>query len=65
MECAELLDYINHDKLKGVVLAHLSEVNNDPQVALRSMTENMKTKLSPEANLSLAWQDRVGEMLSV
>lgn len=64
VECAGLLDDINHNDLKGVVLAHLSEVNNDPQVALRSLTKNMKTKLPFEANLSLAWQDRAGEMLS-
>jgi len=64
VECAQLLDDINHADLKGVVLAHLSETNNDPQLALRSLTKNMKTKLPPGVGLSLAWQNRAGEMLS-
>ena len=64
VECAGLLDDINHDGLKGVVLAHLSEVNNDPQVAFQSVTKNMKTKLPPEVGLSLSWQNRAGKMLS-
>lgn len=64
VECAELLDDINHENLKGVVLAHLSEVNNDPQLALQSVTKSMKSSFSSETSLSLGWQNRVGEMLS-
>ncbi len=35
IESAELLDEIIHPGLEGVFLAHLSEVNNDPEVAHR------------------------------
>ena len=35
VESAELLDEIIHPGLEGVFLAHLSEVNNDPEVAHR------------------------------
>jgi phosphoribosyl 1,2-cyclic phosphodiesterase len=35
VESAELLDEIIHSGLEGIFLAHLSEVNNDPEVAHR------------------------------
>lgn len=64
-DCAELLEEIYHEELKHVVLGHLSEVNNDPQLAYNSVVEKMKNSLHPEMSISLAWQDRVGEMLCV
>lgn len=41
-ESAALLDEIMHDGLEGVFLAHLSEVNNDPAVALEVTKETIE-----------------------
>lgn len=64
-DCAELLGDIYHEGLQTVVLAHLSEVNNNPEIAYRSMMESMGARFHRAMNLSLAWQDRVGEMVVV
>ncbi len=64
-DCAALLDDVFHDDLKCVVLAHLSEVNNSPQVAFESVTGRMKKTLHPDIKISLARQDGAGEMLEV
>jgi phosphoribosyl 1,2-cyclic phosphodiesterase len=65
LECAELLDDICHDGMEAVVLAHLSEVNNAPQVAYESVTGGMKSSFQPDINFSLACQNRVGKMIAV
>ena len=64
-DCADLLDDIYHDGLQKVVLAHLSEENNRPDLAYGSLIERMKNRLHPEFELSMSWQDRVGEMVAV
>lgn len=64
-ECGELLDEIYHDGLQHIILGHLSEVNNDPGLAYRLVTEKMKGRLHPGMRLSMAWQDKVGEMAAV
>lgn len=64
-ECAGLLDDVYHDGLQGVVLAHLSEINNNPETAYRSVLGRMKKRFHPEVRVSLARQNRVGEMVEV
>ncbi|MBE9504831.1 MAG: MBL fold metallo-hydrolase [Proteobacteria bacterium] len=64
-DCMELIDDVYHDELQHIVLGHLSEVNNDPQLAYGLVAEKMKDRFHSEVNLSLAWQDKVGEMVEV
>ena len=64
-ECADLLDDIYHDGLQKVILAHLSEENNRPDLAYDSLMKRMENKFHPELKVSMSWQDRVGEMVAV
>ena len=64
-DCADLLDDIYHDGLQKVVLAHLSEENNRPDLAYDSIIKKMEKRFHPEVKISIAKQDRVGEMMVV
>ncbi|MDT8318329.1 MAG: MBL fold metallo-hydrolase [bacterium] len=64
-DCADLLDDIYHDGLQKVVLAHLSEENNRPDLAYDSILKKMGGRFHPELELSIAKQDRVGDMVEV
>ena len=55
-----LLDEIQHDQLKYVVLAHLSETNNTPDIAYQTVGEAI-TRC--RAHLSVALQERCGELI--
>ncbi len=55
-----LLNEIQHDQLKHVVLAHLSETNNTPETAYQTVGEGI-TKC--RAHLSVALQERCGELI--
>ena len=45
---AEFVQSIFHSDLERVVLAHLSEINNTPQTALRCLVEKADCRLDPE-----------------
>jgi len=62
-DCAALLKDIFHDDIKGLALAHLSEVNNRPDTAYSSVLSAIKERLHPDIKLTLASQNRAGEML--
>ena len=64
-DCADLLDDIYHDGLQKVVLAHLSDENNRPDLAYDSILKTMGKIFHPEVKVSIARQDRVGEMMAV
>ena len=64
-DCADLLDDIYHEGLQKVILAHLSEENNRPDLAYDSILKRMSKRFHPEVEVSIAMQDRVGEMLAV
>jgi len=64
-DCARLLEDIHHEGLREVVLAHLSEINNSPDIAYNSITAGMKGRLHPDLKVSLARQDRAGVMVEV
>lgn len=55
-----LLSEIQHDRLKHVVLAHLSETNNTPETAYQTVSEGI-TRC--RVHLSVALQDRCGELI--
>ena len=55
-----LLEEIQHEKLAHVVLAHLSETNNTPDTAYKTVAPAL-TKCAPI--LSVALQDRCGELI--
>lgn len=55
-----LLNEIQHDQLQYVVLAHLSETNNTPETACKTVGEAI-TRC--RAHLSVALQDKCGELI--
>ncbi|MBU2537050.1 MAG: MBL fold metallo-hydrolase [Proteobacteria bacterium] len=70
-DAAGFLAAILHDGLEHVVLSHLSESNNRPHLAQEAMNvvlEKLREehgKLKPVPVISLAHQDRVGEVISL
>ncbi|RZB33601.1 MAG: hypothetical protein SRB2_03880 [Desulfobacteraceae bacterium Eth-SRB2] len=55
-----LLKEVQHDRLKYVILAHLSETNNTPQKALSEVGRAMN---HCNAQLDVATQDECGALL--
>lgn len=66
-DAAHFIGDLLHDRLQHVVLAHLSETNNKPELAFTAVTgylATMKNGLSlPE--ISLAWQGSPGVMVKL
>ena len=67
LEAARFLKAIAHAGLGHVVLAHLSETNNRPALALDVVTNELYGGLNghPWPRVSLAGQERVGEVVHV
>jgi len=65
LACTELVDDIYHDNLKSIVLAHLSEVNNSPDLAYKTLMARMKDRFHPEMKVSMACQEQAGEMVVI
>lgn len=64
-ESAELLDEIMHSDLNAVFLAHLSEVNNDPDLALGVARKLLHSREICSPRLLLGDQYRASELLTV
>lgn len=68
MEAATFLQELAHEKLQHVVLAHLSEENNHPEIALhaalKALHGNSHCKETP-IRISVAGQAYVGELISL
>ena len=65
-DAAHFICSLLHADLQHVVLAHLSETNNDPTLAYETVTSIVQEKTngkSPE--ISLSWQDRPGDFVSL
>jgi len=58
-EAATLLKENTNGRLQWACLCHLSDKNNDPQLALQTHHEILGTTLP----ISVAWRDRVGQLL--
>ena len=52
-------------KTKKVFLAHLSEQNNTPEIALNCLKDTLKKKQIDFNNISIAMQDEVSESVTV
>jgi phosphoribosyl 1,2-cyclic phosphodiesterase len=63
-EGAALLSKLHHADLREVVLAHLSEVNNTPELA-KTETEAALAQLDSDANLNLACQNRPSLVIEI
>jgi phosphoribosyl 1,2-cyclic phosphodiesterase len=64
-ESADLLDEIIHPELEAVFLAHLSEVNNDPAIALDSAKRLVQSRNICSPRLIIGDQYRSSELLTV
>ncbi|HEX2769755.1 MAG TPA: MBL fold metallo-hydrolase [Geobacteraceae bacterium] len=64
-DSAALLDEIIHPGLEAVLLAHLSEVNNDPVIALDAATKLVQSRNICSPRLIIGDQYRVSEMFQV
>jgi phosphoribosyl 1,2-cyclic phosphodiesterase len=64
-ESAQLLDEIVHPELEGIFLAHLSEVNNDPEIALNVASALLEVQNICSPRLIVGHQHRVSEFLTV
>jgi phosphoribosyl 1,2-cyclic phosphodiesterase len=67
-DAASFLVELIHDGLEHVVLAHISETNNTPELALATVTERLREYAGASGEpcrivVSLAHQDRVGELV--
>ena len=63
-DAAELLDGILHRGLQHVVLAHLSETNNLPEIAYRKAADVLRDRLNLET-IKISDQDQPTELLIV
>ncbi len=61
-DSAALLQGIRHDRLRHVILAHLSETNNTPQRALTTVQEAMD---HTDVQVSVATQEKGSDLLSL
>lgn len=65
-QAAELLSELVHCGLKHVVLAHLSQVNNRPEVAFASASDALRRAgQGAEVRISVAPRKTLGEVLSI
>ncbi len=66
IQASELLGELIHHRLKHVVLAHLSQVNNRPEVAFESAADIVKKQGAEEdVRVSVAPRKIVGEVLRI
>jgi phosphoribosyl 1,2-cyclic phosphodiesterase len=62
---ADLLHGLLHQGLEQVVLAHISETNNRPELVRQSVQQVLAGVGGCLPRISLGWQDRAGELLSL
>ena len=68
IEAATFLHELVHEKLQHVVLAHLSEENNQPEIALQAALDSLQTNpycKETAIRISVASQGCVGELVSL
>ena len=61
LQCVQYLEKIVGDKTKYIVLAHLSEQNNNPSLAL----DNVKDKLNSNIKIMVADQNENTELIEI
>ncbi|MHC1697881.1 MAG: MBL fold metallo-hydrolase [Geobacteraceae bacterium] len=65
VESAELLTEVMHPKLEGVFLAHLSEANNHPEIALEVCRNKLSGTTICSPRIFVGKQQSVSEVLSL
>lgn len=63
-QSAHLLSKVYHDELQHVVLAHLSQVNNDPKIAYKEAAEVLKHKGNSHTEIHLAPRYFIEEVIN-
>lgn len=63
-QAAAVISQIAHPALKNIILAHLSEQNNNPQLALKNMSDFLQS-IRLEANLHVALQETTSPLFDV
>ncbi|MDH3359412.1 MAG: MBL fold metallo-hydrolase [Desulfobulbaceae bacterium] len=61
-EAAQFIDSLKHEHLRHVVLAHISDTNNHPDLVWAAVRGAMPDNMP---NISLACQEQVGEVVSL
>ena len=64
-ESAQVLDEIIHPELAGIFLAHLSEVNNDPSIALNTAAVLLEQRNICSPRLIIGNQHHITEVVTV
>jgi phosphoribosyl 1,2-cyclic phosphodiesterase len=64
-QAADLLCVVSHKDLRHVVLAHLSETNNQPRKARHKAAKTLKECCLGEANISISKQDEPGPIIEL
>lgn len=65
LQSSALLNSLCHDHLKYVVLAHLSEQSNNPEVAYTQAKKVLKNRNTNGIHLSVAPRSTIGEVLTL
>lgn len=63
IQSAELVGQLINDRLKAVVLAHLSEINNTPEAALRHTSDVLDREGAQHVRISVAPRKHTGEVI--
>ncbi|WP_123291339.1 MBL fold metallo-hydrolase [Desulfosoma caldarium] len=61
-ECCDLLQEVNHRNLQVVVLAHLSEINNDPRLVRDTLGQKLRREQWHHVRFLIAAQDRTSPL---
>jgi len=64
-DAGKLLAFLLHDGLSHVVLAHLSQINNLPELAMGKAKDALEARSYGHINLKVAMQDEVGGFIGV
>jgi len=64
-QAADLLQAVSHDDLQVVVLAHLSETNNDPDKAFQSASDALENRGLKNVRILVGDQDKPGPMVRI
>jgi len=64
-QAGELIRAVSHNKLKKIVLAHVSEKNNHPDIAYRQATAVLRNCGLNQTDVSISSQDETGPLMDL
>ena len=65
IQAGHLLGELSHDNLKCVVLAHLSETNNDPEKAHEEAAKALRRSGHSHVKILISRQDEPGPLIEL